>query len=678
MQVDNAKSTVELKKTVCPLDCPDSCGMIAGVENGVITSLSGDPDHPYTNGFLCRKMRSYHRRVYSENRLLYPQIRVGRKGEAEFARISWDEALQILADKLVEVRNTYGGEAILPYQYAGNMGVINRNAGYGVYNKLGASRLVETICSAAAGVGWSMHMGDVPGSPPEVAEDAELIIAWGVNVKVSNVHFWQYIAKARSKGGKLLVIDPYRNETARSADDHLQVLPGGDGALALGAIKVLSEKDLLDQRMLAEETTGFEQLADYLRATPWQEFCEQSGLEHKEIERFALLLKDHPATFLRIGIGLSRNSRGGMSMRSITALAAALGLFSGKQGQGVLYSSKAFSGDSGKVRFPELLAKPTRLVNMAHLGHALTALTPPVKLFMVYNCNPLSVAPDASMVRQGLLRDDLFTVVHEQVMTPTARYADLLLPATTFLENRDLYTGYGHFQFGVVNPVIPAQGETRSNFQFYQALAQKLGFTEEPFLQSEEDRLAAYIETIEGLPEDFCYRPGEFSGWITSTRKRLGTSVKEHWNYTYSFAAETGDDISPIPRLQKAVEFADKDLCSRLPFSLITPPHMDLLNSTFGERYLGKIGEVLIHPDDAAHYAIKDGDRLKLSNFRGETERIAVVTDATRRGLLVAAGLFWEIPGGSAAGINDLTSQKLTDIGEGPTFHESRVAIEVV
>ncbi|WP_136797836.1 molybdopterin-containing oxidoreductase family protein [Desulfosediminicola ganghwensis] len=676
MQSENV-NMVELKKTVCPLDCPDSCGMVAKVENGVITSLNGDPDHPYTNGFLCRKMRSYHQRVYSEDRILHPQVRVGKKGQGQFARISWDEALTLLADKLSHVRDTYGGEAILPYQYAGNMGHLNCNAGHALYHKLGTSRIIETICSAAAGAGWSMHLDKVPGSPPEVAEDSKLIVAWGINVKVTNVHFWQYISKARANGSKLLVIDPYRNETAQSADEYLQVLPGGDGALALGAIKSLLERDLLDQQMIDEQTTDFEQLAAYLQATPWQEFCEQSGLPQQEIERIATLLQDNPATFIRIGIGLSRNSRGGMSVRAITALAAALGLLSGQPGQGLLYSSKAFSGDSARVRFPELLEKPTRFINMAHLGHALTTLKDPIRLFMVYSCNPLSVAPDGSMVRQGLLREDLFTVVHEQVMTPTARYADLLLPATTFLENRDLYTGYGHFQLGVVNPVVPALGEAKSNFQLFQELAQKLRFTDEAFLQSEEDRLASYIATIEGLPADFSYQREKFSGWITSTRRRLGESVKECWNYSYRFAAAGEPGIPSIPCVLKAAEFADKDLCSRFPFALITPPHMDLLNSTFGERYPGKNGEVLIHPEDAAEYDIKEGDCVRLSNFRGKAERVAVVTDATQRGLLVAPGIFWQTDS-SGTGINDLTSQKVTDIGEGPTFHESRVQIEIM
>lgn len=675
-----SESGVAYRKTVCPLDCPDSCGMIAKVENGVITSLGGDPDHPYTKGYICRKMRSYHQRVYAADRILHPQLRVGKKGEGCFRRISWDEALKIFAEKITEVRTTHGGEAILPYQYAGNMGAINRNGGYALYHKLGASRLKETICSAAAGAGWDMHLDGVPGSPPEVAEEADLIVAWGINVKVTNIHFWQYIAKARKRGARLLVIDPYRNDTAKSADDYLQVTPGGDGALALGAIKALLEMEMLDHTMLAEQTTGFADLESYLRRTPWQEFTRLSGISREQIEAFAGLLQDTPRTFIRIGIGLSRNSRGGMSVRSIISLAAALGLFGGGAGRGVLLSTKAFTGDIRKLRFPELQDKPSREINMAHLGHALTTLEPPVRLFIVYNCNPLSVAPDGSMVRQGLAREDLFTVVHEQVMTPTARYADLLLPATTFLENMDLNTGYGHFELAVVKPVIPPIGEAKSNFTLFQDLARVLGYADTPFQQSVEERIAAYVKTINGLPEGFSYASGAATNWLTSTRKRVDESVIERWQVPFAFLATTATgnpQIPALPCLLEAMEFSDRDFSARYPLQLITPPHKDLLNSTFGERYPGVTGTVLIHPEDAAERGIRDGDRLKIANHRGWAVRVARVTVDTRKGLLVAEGIFWQTDEFNA-GINDLTSQKTTDIGEGPTFHESRVALSLL
>ena len=605
------------KKTVCPLDCPDSCGMIAKVVDGRVVSLAGDPDHPYTRGTICRKMRRYPERLYGGDRVLYPQVRTGSKGEGRFARVSWEEALAMFADKIREVRERYGGEAILPFQYAGNMGVINRNAGYGLYHKLGTSRIIETICSAAAGKGWALHCGDIPGSPPEVAVDSTLIVAWGINIRVSNMHFWRYITEARSKGAKLVVIDPYRNETARSADFYLPVRPGGDGALALGVVKYLLEKDLLARDGIEEQTDGFLELEAYLKGLEWQPLVGESGLSRQEIENFALLLKDNPESFVRIGIGLSRNSRGGMSVRSIISMAAALGLFGGGKGRGVLLTAKAFGGESDKLRFPELGKKETRLVNMAHLGHALTELDPPVKLFCVYSSNPASVAPDASMVRKGLQREDLFTVVHEQVMTPTARYADLVLPATTFLENKDLYTAYGHFFMGCVDRVIEPIGEARSNFELFQDLAAELGYTDEPFLQSVERRLTSYVATMEGLPESFRFDPGAHSGWVESDRKRIGESVREKFGAKFSFTSSVDPGIPKIACLTEAVEFADKDLQARFPLQLITPPHKDLLNSTFGERYPDATGDVLIHPDDAASYGIKDVGESRTQQLQG-------------------------------------------------------------
>ncbi|WP_163338396.1 molybdopterin-dependent oxidoreductase [Desulfopila sp. IMCC35008] len=665
----------EYKKTVCPLDCPDSCGILAKVVDNRVVSLKGDPDHGYTNGVICRKMRSYNERVYGKDRLLYPMVRTGAKGAGEFRRISMREAIALFAAKLKETKEQFGGEAILPFQYAGNMGVLNRNAGYGLYNKLGTSRIIETICSAAAGEGWSLHCSSIPGSPPEVAEVSSLIVAWGINVRVSNMHFWQYISKARKNGAQLVVIDPYRNETARSSDLHLKVLPGGDSGLALGVLKFLLEEEKIDRQMLVEQTTGFAELEAYLQKESWHQIYKVCGLEKEVIASFASLLKDNPATFIRIGIGLSRNSRGGMSVRAIVCLAAALGLFSGQTGQGVLLSSKAYTGDTDRLRFPELAEKETRLVNMAHLGHALTTLEPPVKLLSVYSSNPLTVAPDSGMVRNGLMREDLFTIVHEQVMTPTARYADLVIPATTFLENKDLYTGYGHFYLGCVDRVIEPVGEAVSNFDLYQLVARELGYIDAPFSQTVEQRLSEYVSTMEGLPENFEFDPDNPDGrWYQSSRQRVGQSAMEMFQVPFRFSAHVKQGISSIPCLSEGDEFDDKDLCSRFPLKLIIPPHADMLNSTFGERYSGNVGEVLIHPDDADKYTISDGEKVILQNFRGKTVRCAKVSSDTQPGLLVAEGLYWQSDDQSP-GINVLTSQKTTDIGAGPTFHESRVAI---
>ncbi len=666
------KSTV--KKTICPLDCPDACGIIATLESGKICRLTGDPAHPFTQGFLCRKMRNYHERIYSKDRLLYPQKRIGKKGEGKFEQISWDETWELLADRLGSIIDEYGGEAILPFMYAGNMGAVARTAGHPFFHRIGASRLEQTICSTTARAGWQKQCGSRPGTPPEVAEDASLIVAWGINMKVTNVHFWQYVRKAQKKGAKLIVIDPYRNITGKSADIYLPVQPGGDTALALGAIKALLEHGVINLDNLNKQTKDFSHLNDYLQKTSWTFITEQCGLSKSTIEYFALLLKSTPQTFLRIGIGLTRNSRGAMAVRAIVSLAAVVGLFEGGPGRGVLLSSNAFTGPTDALTHPNLAALPSRIINMIQLGMALQTAKPKVRALMVFNANPLSVVPDTSTVRDALSKNSLFTVVHEQVMTPTARFADLLLPATTSFENRDLYTGYGHFHMSIVDPVIPPQGEAISNFDFFQTLAKKMHFDDSAFYESIDERLDNYTQDLEGLPADFSlktYTPGSY---ICSNRCQGSSMKNEEHQPLFSFTAETNSENLDFPRLIAGGEAEDVDLVTRYPFHLITPPHMDLLNSTFGERYPEKKGEVLIHPEDADTYYVQDGDEVLLKNFRGETKRIARVSFDTQIGLLVAEGLFWENTE-NQNGINDLTSQKVADLGGGATFHESRVAI---
>jgi anaerobic selenocysteine-containing dehydrogenase len=659
--------------------------MIATVEDGRITALRGDKAHPCTNGFICRKMRRYPERLYGAERLLYPQLRVGEKGAGQFRRIDWAEALDILAARLEETRRQYGGEAILPYSYAGNMGAVNRFAGYPLFHRLGTSQLDQTICSAASGAGWQKQCGDLPGCPPENAADAELIVAWGINIKVTNVHFWQYVAAARKNGARLLCVDPYRNQTVKSADSFLQVKPGGDSALALGLMKSLVERDLVDQQFIDGVTIGFAQQAAYLQGMAWDDVVQQSGVSKKEIDEFATLLARSPKTFFRIGIGLSRNSRGGMAVRAITSLAACLGLFAGGKGRGVLLSSGAFKGDKAKLTYPSLASHVTRTVNMIHLGHALTTLEPPVKALIVYNSNPLSVNPDGTMVRRGLAREDLFTVVHEQVMTPTARYADLLLPATTFLENLDIYTGYGHFYLGVAQPVIEPLGEAWSNFKLFQSLALKMGFDEPPFQQSCAERIVDYLDGMQGLPDD-CDVQQVLAGQLVHSQNsfadgKVMTGVKGKFR-RFHFLSPDSVPEPTMACLTAAGEFADADLLSRFPFQLITPPHPDLLNSTFGELYPDTCGTVLVHPEDAAACNIEDGEEVLLQNSRGKTTRTAKITEDTQKGVLVAEGIFWS--GAEAGreegfgGINNLTSQKLTDMGGGATFHESLVSLAKV
>ncbi len=667
---------IERKKTICPLDCPDSCGMIATVVNGRITELGGDKDHPYTNGFICRKMRSYPERVYDSKRILFPQVRDGGKGEGVFRRIDWDEAFDILVNRLTEIKKKHGGEAILPYSYAGNMGAVNRFAGYPFFNRMGTSRLDQTICSTTAGAGWEKQCGDIPGSPPEKALDADLIVCWGSNCKVTNIHFWQYVARAKKRGCRVLVIDPYCNVTGKSADIYQPVKPGGDVSLALGILKSLIERHSVAREYIKKETEGFDEFSDYLKNSDWQELVAQSGIKKERIEELAEFFCHSPRTFLRVGVGLTRNSRGGMAVRAIFSLAAALGLYGAGKGRGVLCFGGGFRGGKDELTCPTLAGGMTREVNMVELGNALTVLDPPVKGIFIYNSNPLSVNPDSSMVRKGLMREDLFTVVHEQVMTPTARYADLLLPATTFLENRDVYTTYGHFYLGVVEPVIPPVGEAMSNFDLFQNLALKMGFTDEPFKQSCDKRIVSYLKKLEGVPADISLSEVMEGGYILSTRANNTGSLFSDFQCKFQFSTSLSPIEPHIPCLVPGGECDDVDLQSKFPFLLITPPHKDLLNSTFGERYMDEIGELLIHPQDAAALGIIDGKSVIMENDRGWTTRTARLTEDTQRGLLVAEGIFWE-SGLAKNAINDLTSQRLADMGGGGTFHESRVRLSL-
>lgn len=672
-------------KTICPLDCPDTCGIVASVESGKVTSLGGDKEHPYTNGFICRKMRGYLDRLYSSERILYPQVRVGKKGEGKFKRVSWKEALERCAEGLMAVKEEFGGEAILPYSYAGNMGAVNRFAGFPFFSKLGASVLGETICSAASGAGWKKQCGPLSGCPPENAAEARLIILWGINVKVSNIHFWQYVATAKKNGCRVIVIDPYKNQTAKSADDFIPVKVGGDSALALGVIKVLFESDSLDHVFLKNHTTGFAGLKAYVDSRELSEFITDSGVSEASIRTLAGLIAKNPKTFIRIGVGISRNSRGAMSIRAITSLAAALGLFSGGKGRGVLLSTSAFKGDSEILTRESLREEPARSINMIHLGYALTGLEKPLKALVVYNSNPATVNPDGSSVRFGLAREDLFTIVHEQVMTPTAKYADVLLPATTFLENMDVYTGYGHFYMGVARPVVEPVGEAKSNFDFFQALALQCGFDDDAFHETCEARLKHYVESMDGVPEDVSVDEIMKGRLVQSTRSRpegdviKGSNVANRSEFKFRFTVIDESAEPATACLLSGGESMDPDLLARFPLQLITPPHPDLLNSSFGEKYEGELGSVIIHPEDADRFNVKDGAVVILANNRGRSQRTAQVSDDTQKGVLVAEGLFWTVaeknPGLGAGGINDLTSQKITDMGSGATFHESLVTI---
>ncbi len=485
----------ETRHSVCALDCPDCCSLVLTVENGRATKLRGDPDHPVTRGFLCGKVAQYLEREYSPGRLLFPQRRVGTKGEGRFERISWDEALDTIAEKLKAAAKQFGPESILPYSYAGTMGYLN---GSGMdrrfFHRMGASRLDRTICSSAGMTGMTEAVGIRYATEPEQFRHARLILAWGANILGTNVHLWPFVMEARRNGARLYTIDPRRNRTGAASDKHFFINPGSDTALALAMMHVIIGEGLHDAAYVERYTEGFDGLRDRVRGWTPQRAAELTGIAAEEIVQLAREYATTRPAVIRLNYGVQRSERGAMAVRTIALLPALVGSWKEIGGGIQLSTSQAFHLNRAGLEREDLqqkaLGREARLVNMTHLGRALTALdNPPVKALVVYNSNPAAIAPDQNLVLAGLRREDLFTVVLEQFQNDTADYADILLPSTTFLEHTDLYLAYGHYYLQLARPALAAPGEAKSNVDVFRLLAGRMGFDDPCFRDSEDDMI---------------------------------------------------------------------------------------------------------------------------------------------------------------------------------------------
>ena len=670
------------KPSVCTKDCPDTCGLLVKVEDGKITQVKGDPDHPFTKGFICRKARYFPQHVHHEDRILTPLKRTGPKGSGRFEPISWDEALDRIVDRIKTVSVDHGPEAILPYVYAGHMGVIHRSAGDAFFHKLGASRLLGTICGPAATAGYTATLGSGPSTDIESAVDSDFIIIWGSNSLTTNVHAWPFFKKARDKGAAIAVIDPYRNRTAKAADMHLMPMPGTDAALALGVMQVLIEEDLIDRDYLAEHTVGFEALIRRAAEYPLAKTSEICRVPSSDIRALALAYGNARAPFIRTGWGPARQLRGAMAMRSIACLPALVGAFK-KHGAGITRSLGGGPKDLSLLTRPDLCPKGTRTVNMVELGDALTRLdNPPVKLLYNFMSNPAAVAPQSSLVCRGLGREDLFVVVHELFMTDTALFADIILPGASFLEMTDLYKAYGHNYLRLARPVIPPVGLSRSNLAIFQELAERMGFEEQVFSLGEEDLIRGLLQkehpSLKGIDMEAFWQEKAVRLNIAVNPYADGFNTPSGKVELYSQSwKDKGLDPLPCGRVSRDPEGEDK-----YSLELITPPHHLLLNSAFNEipeiRELVGQAMVLINPKDAGERNIGQGDLVRVFNDRGACHLYAEVTTDTQPGLLVVEGLHWPrlTPGGKGA--NQLTSQRLTDQGETCAFHCNLVEVEPV
>ena len=659
-----------LVRSVCPYDCPDACGLLVEVEDGRAASVRGDPEHPYSQGTLCPKMNRYQETVHSPLRLSAPLVRTGSKGEGRFRRAGWDEAIALVADRWRGILREHGGEAILPYSYAGTMGLVQRHAGHAFFHRLGASRLDRTICSPAKDAGWRAVMGETPGPHPDEVLQSDLVVLWGINAVATSIHFVDRVMEARRRGARVWVVDTYETPTAALADRLVLARPGSDGALALGIMHLLVVEGLVDRAFISRRVQGFEELAE--RVLPQYgpgRVSALTGLPAAEIEALAREFGRARAPFIRIGSGLSRYANGAMTVRTIVCLPALSGAY-GRPGGGCLIgtsSSQAF--DMGPLTREDLMARPTRVVNMSRLGEALTSFQPPILSLYVYSSNPAAVAPDQNAVLAGLAREDLFTVVHERFMTDTARFADVVLPATSSLEHPDLYRAYGHYCVQRVEPAIPPVGESRSNWEVFQLLARAMGFDEPIFRQSTRD----LVDALLAAPSP--WREG-LDRAALDAGKTLELRVPRN-----GFGTPSGRIEILNPQLSRPLPewLPTHEESGRLPFRLMTGASVYSLNSTFGEREdlrrKRRGMRLAMNPADAAERGLAHGQAVLAWNDLGEVAFDLELSGKVPRGVVVAEGVFWSAHAPGERTVNALTSQRLTDEAGGSTFYDNRVDV---
>jgi anaerobic selenocysteine-containing dehydrogenase len=714
--------TRKIVHAACPHDCPDACGVLITVENGRATRIQGDPAHPVTRGFLCAKVARYLDRVYSPDRVLYPFRRIGPKGaracnEKDFVRISWDEALDEIAARFRQIIRHHGPEAILPYSYGGTLAVLNGGSmDRRFFHRLGASQLDRTICSVAGEAGIKSVYGAKIGTEPEQFAHSRYIIAWGANIHGNNVHLWPFIEEARRSGANLVVIDPYRTRTAACADWYLPINPGTDVALALGLMHVIINQSLCDADYIAHHTSGFEQLHARVQDYSPERVAQWTGISAADIVKLAREYATTRPAAIRLNYGVQRCENGGMAVRAVCMLPCLIGSWKEVGGGLQLSTSEGYNLNKDALKCSDLMPRVTRVINMTELGRALNELTdPPVKALFVYNSNPAAVAPNHNAVMRGLLRPDLFTVVHEQFFTDTTDYADLILPATTFFEHKDLQTGYGHYYVQISNQAIEPLGECRSNVELFRALALRMGFDDPCFRESVDEMIDLALSSphphLAGIDRARLERQGHVrlnlptaseaphpsADVIPSEDARSAAESRDlavaqrafYLPFAHGFPTRNGkallyNEELAAQGLDPVVSFSApresrhaRD--ARYPLELLARKCDNFLNSTFSN--LAPL-QKLEHPElleisaaDAEPRGIRDGDRVRVFNSRGEILLTACVNGATRPGV-VAARLNWAKLSAQLRNINVLTSERLTDMGGGATFYSVLVDVE--
>jgi len=691
----------------CPHDCPDACGVLITVEDGRATRIQGDPQHPVTRGFLCAKVAKYLDRVYSPDRVLYPMRRIAPKGARStqvWRRISWDEALDAIAERFRKIVAEFGSEAILPYSYGGTLGALNgASMDRRFFTRLGASELERTICSSAGEAGLESVMGVKLGTEPDQFIHSRYIIVWASNIHGNNVHLWPYIVEARRKGARLVVIDPYRTRTAACADWYLPINPGTDGALALAMMHVIIGEGLYDADYVENYTLGFDELSEKVKAYPPEHAAQWTGIAAEDIRKLAREYATVRPSVIRVNYGVQRSDGGGMATRAIAMLPCIIGSLKEVGGGIHLSTSGAFDLNKDALRRPDLRPqglKPSRIVNMVELGKALNTLSdPPLKALFVYSSNPAAVCPNHNEVVRGLKRTDLFTVVHEQFFTDTTDYADIVLPATTFFEHKDLQTAYGHYYLQVSDQAIEPLGECRANVELFRALAARMRFDDECFSESVDEMIEGALAStnpwLQGITRERLEREGQvrlnFAASPDASDGQTGSVPAPFLPFaqgnfrTPSGKAELYSEAMKALGLDPVAEFkppsesrhgAEK---ATFPLELLAREADNFLNSTFTNQpsvqQMEAVNLLEMHSADAGARGIADGQMVRVFNHRGEIFLKARVDGSVQPGV-VSARLNWAKLSAGLRNINVLTSEKLSDLGNSATFYSVLVDVE--
>jgi len=710
-------SRASAQKTVlaaCPHDCPDTCSMIVTVENDRVVKVRGNPDHPFTDGRLCVKVNHYEERVHHPDRVLYPLKRSGPKGSGEFTRISWQRALDEIAKRWKEIVQTHGPTAILPYSYLGTEGILNGlNVGDAFFNKLGATISERTFCDSAACTGYVMTVGPSPGTDPESFVHSRYIILWACNTISTNLHHWPFLAEAQRRGAKIVVVDPMKTRTARQADWHIPIKPGTDGALAMAMINVITAENLVDRDYVQTYTVGYEELVERAKQFPPEKVARITGIPADDIRKLAREYASTRPSVIRIGVAVERHSGGGQTVRALTCLPALVGAWRDVGGGILQLPIWAFPVKWDALMRPEWIKPGTRVLNQWKLGAALTGelkLDPPIQSLVVYNANPMVVAPEQEKIIQGLAREDLFTVVSEHFVTDTARYADIVLPATTQMEQYDIMFSWGHFYLSLNQRAIAPRGEAVPNTELFRRLAAAMGL-DDPFFKRSDEEMAVesldwsspalagitmeqlerngYARLKVGTPDTYApHAQGNFP--TPSGKVELKASMAAGGNFVLplfrqgSNEFQDGTAVDPLPTYIPPQESSDtnKTLAAKYPLNILTPKNHAFLNSGYANiaRQLGHAGEqyVMIHPSDARARGISEGEWIEVFNDRGRFQAEAQVSDEVRPGVIVSPLGYWASvsPGGRSA--NVVNASRYADLGRGPTFSDTLVEVRRV